>query len=47
MRPKRHRDMVEAILHQAQEKTPTDVLGSWTGIPWDPDDEPVQDADDL
>ena len=26
----------------------TDVLGSWTGVPWeDADEEPVQDADDL
>ena len=25
-----------------------DVLGSWTGVPWeDADEEPVQDADDL
>lgn len=25
----------------------TDVLGSWTGIPADPEEEPVQDVDDL
>lgn len=26
----------------------TDVLGSWTGVVWeDEDEEPVQDADDL
>ena len=25
----------------------TDPLGSWTGTPDDPDDTPVQDADDL
>ena len=25
----------------------TDPLGSWTGVPEDPDDLPVQDADDL
>lgn len=26
---------------------PTDPLGSWTGKPENPDEEPVQDADDL
>ena len=36
MRPKRHADMNDAI-----------VRGSWTGVPWDEDEEPVQDADDL
>ena len=25
----------------------TDPLGSWTGTPDDPNDKPVQDADDL
>lgn len=25
----------------------TDPLGSWTGVPMDPLDEPIQDADDL
>jgi len=25
----------------------TDPLGSWTGVPTDPEEEPVQDADDL
>ena len=25
----------------------SDVLGSYTGTPKDPDDEPVQDVDDL
>ena len=38
---------VRKILEEAQEKHPTDVLGSWTGVPWDPEEEPVQDADDL
>ena len=47
MRPKRHRDMTEAIIRQQQEKNPWDVLGSWTGVPWDEDETPVQDADDL
>lgn len=47
MKPKRHRDMNDAILRQAQVRSQTDVLGSWTGVPWDEEDEPVQDADDL
>ena len=47
MRPKRHRDMTEAIIRQQQQKNPWDVLGSWTGVPWDEDETPVQDADDL
>ena len=25
----------------------TDPQGSWTGVPADPEDKPVQDADDL
>jgi len=25
----------------------TDPQGSWTGLPADPEEEPVQDADDL
>lgn len=25
----------------------TDPLGSWTGVPEEPEEEPVQDADDL
>ena len=25
---------VRKILEEAQEKHPTDVLGSWTGVPW-------------
>lgn len=47
MQRKRPQGMVDAILREAQRKSPTDVLGSWTGLPWDEDDEPVQDADDL
>lgn len=47
MKPKRHDKMAEAIIRQAREKTPTDVLGSWTGVPWDEWEEPVQDVDDL
>lgn len=40
-------DMVEAIIAQQRRKDPTDVLGSYTGVPWDEWDDPVQDADDL
>ena len=48
MPPKRHRDMTDALYRQAQERSHTDVLGSYTGVPWEDDDEmPVQDADDL
>lgn len=38
---------VREILKEAQKKNPTDVLGSWTGVPQDPSEKPVQDADDL
>lgn len=44
---KRAPDLVEAIICEQRKHDPTDVLGSWTGVPWDADDEPVQDADDL
>jgi len=47
MPPKRHGDMTDALYRQAQEHSRTDVLGSWTGVPWDEDEEPVQDVDDL
>ena len=44
---KRPREMVEAIIRSQRRKDPTDVLGSYTGVPWDEWDDPVQDADDL
>jgi len=44
---KRPTEMVEAILRSQRQKDPTDVLGSYTGVPWDEWDNPVQDADDL
>ena len=44
---KRPPDLTEAIIAEQRRKNPTDVLGSWTGVPWDENDEPVQDADDL
>jgi len=40
-------ELVEAIIAGQRKKDPTDVLGSYTGVPWDEWDEPVQDADDL
>ena len=48
MPPKHNRaEALKAILREANQPDPTDVLGSWTGRPWDEDDEPVQDVDDL
>ncbi len=44
---KRHSKLVEAIIQEARRKNPTDVLGSWTGVPYDEYEKPVQDADDL
>lgn len=44
---KRSRDLVEAIIAEQRRKDRTDVLGSYTGVPWDEWEEPVQDADDL
>ena len=44
---KRPPDLVDAIICEQRRHDPTDVLGSWTGVPWDAEDEPVQDADDL
>lgn len=43
----RPRDLVDAIIAEQRRKDPTDVLGSYTGVPWDEFDDPVQDADDL
>lgn len=45
---KRPKELVDAIIMEARKKNPYDVLGSYTGVPWDDDwDVPVQDADDL
>ncbi len=44
---KRCKALVEAIIAEQRRKDRTDPLGSWTGVPWDELDEPVQDADDL
>ena len=49
MPPKRHREMTDLLHKQAMEldRSQTDVLGSYTGVPWDEDETPVQDVDDL
>ncbi len=44
---KRPVDLVEAIIAEQRRKDPNDVLGSYTGVPWDEWDDPVQDVDDL
>lgn len=44
---KRSRELVEAIIAEQRRKDRTDVLGSYTGVPWDEGEEPVQDVDDL
>lgn len=44
---KRPDALVEAIIAEQRKKDRTDVLGSYTGVPWDEWDDPVQDADDL
>ncbi len=46
-KPRRPRDLAEAIIAEQRRKDRTDVRGSWTGVPWDEWEEPVQDADDL
>ena len=46
-RPRRPRDLVDAIVNEQRKKNPTDPLGSYTGVPRDEWEEPVQDADDL
>lgn len=44
---KRPKDLVQSIIREQQRKSPTDPLGMWTGVPYDEDEVPVQDADDL
>lgn len=44
---RRPQDLVDAIIAEQRKKDRTDVLGSYTGVPWDEWEEPVQDADDL
>ena len=47
--PDKHKraEALAALLREAARPDPTDVLGSWTGRPWDEEEEPVQDVDDL
>ena len=45
MRRKQEADAVREIMEQ--EPSRTDPQGSWTGLPEDEDETPVQDADDL
>ena len=40
-------DTVNRTIFTADKDINTDPLGMWTGVPTDPYDEPVQDADDL
>lgn len=46
-KPKRPQDLIDAIIAEQRKKDRTDVLGSYTGVPWDEWDEPIQDVDDL
>lgn len=43
--PKREQEKAKQMLDL--QTGPTDPQGSWTGQPWDRDEIPVQDADDL
>ena len=44
---RRPQALVDAIIAAQRTKDRTDVLGSYTGVPWDEWEEPVQDADGL
>ncbi len=39
--------MVKAMSMTNCQSAKTDPQGSWTGVPADPEEKPVQDADDL
>ena len=39
--------MVKAMAMTNCQSSKTDPQGSWTGVPSDPKEKPVQDADDL
>ena len=41
------REREERRKKAAQRRIITDPQGSWTGVPLNPDETPVQDADDL
>lgn len=40
-------EMSKTMSETSKEPNSTDVQGSWTGVPYDDFDKPVQDADDL
>lgn len=40
-------DSLKNAYQDSKEEIPSDVLGSYTGVPEDEDEEPIQDADDL
>lgn len=40
-------DMSKTMSETSKEPNSTDVQGSWTGVPYDDYDKPVQDSDDL
>lgn len=44
-RNKREPETVQRMMDE--QPSPTDPQGSWTGKPMEPDEMPVQDADDL
>ena len=41
------KDLMKNMGEFAREPVPTDIDGSYTGVPYDENEEPVQDADDL
>ena len=49
MREKKSKNLKKAAVPHAQPgvPSPTDPQGSYTGVPADPRERPVQDADDL
>lgn len=40
-------ELIKTMSEVAHEPDSTDIDGSWTGVPYDNFDIPVQDADDL
>ena len=41
------KDMLKNMGEFAREPVPTDIDGSYTGVPYDETETPIQDADDL
>lgn len=47
-KPPHPSQLTKTLADTRRRMSKTDVLGSWTGVAWeDEDEEPVQDADDL